>query len=122
MNGPELAPSLPPSNGLVQDAPYRKILVCWEFLRCIYNVVMSGFGFLMCLHMLGRPPELGFFLLFGVIANILFCLGPYMELLIGLFSRAEHPFFRIMLFLAGLLFSGCVIFLVLTTQMGSQLD
>lgn len=101
-------------------ASAREIVVAWEKLRLIYNVVMLLIGGVLLGIALEYaeslqvaapkvPPALVYItiaLLFGTVANVCYCLGPYAELMLVALGYPESgQRVRYFLFGVGLLFS-----------------
>ncbi len=113
----------------------RETLKSWEKLRLLYNGILLGPGIALLwriLHVQGEmmaenPPGMGFVImhpvdlfvratLFGVCANICYCLGPYSEFAItALGFPVTGRRIRYFLFGLGLLISLGVIMLVWVT-------
>tara|TARA_B100000900_G_scaffold125236_1_gene105704 strand:- start:215 stop:619 length:405 start_codon:yes stop_codon:yes gene_type:complete len=110
----------------------RRIMKSWEKLRLLYNGVLLFPGIAMLwriLHlqadrMAQNPPGMGFpimdpvdlfirALLFGICANVCFCLGPYSEFIVTAlgFSLTARKI-RVLLFSLGLMMSLGIIMLV----------
>ncbi len=90
----------------------RSIVLAWERLRLVYNAIMLVFGLSACLvfasSLLTVAPiqTLMEVAVFGVLANICFCLGPYAEIVIALFiSEQTARRARPVMFAVGLLIS-----------------
>ena len=110
----------------------RRIVKSWEKLRLLYNGVLLFPGIAMLwriLHlqadrMAQNPPGMGFpimdpvdlfirALLFGICANVCFCLGPYSEfIVIALGFSLTARKIRVLLFSLGLMMSLGIIMLV----------
>ena len=110
----------------------RRIMKSWEKLRLLYNGVLLFPGIAMLwriLHlqadrMAQNPPGMGFpimdpvdlfirALLFGICANVCFCLGPYSEfIVIALGFSLTARKIRVLLFSLGLMMSLGIIMLV----------
>lgn len=101
-------------------ASAREIVVAWEKLRLIYNVVMLLIGGVLLGVALDyvvstqvavplAPPAvimITFAVLFGTVANVCYCLGPYTELMLVALGYPESGNkVRYFLFGVGLLFS-----------------
>ncbi len=98
----------------------RKVCLSWELLRIVYNLVMLGAG-LSALWFLrnmsgdyiefGRDAvnnpvvAVGYALIFGVAANILYCFGPLAEWYLYLLRGRPLGRGRYLLFAVGLLLS-----------------
>ena len=110
----------------------RRIMKSWEKLRLLYNgvLLLPGIALLWrILHlqaerMAQNPPGMGFpimdpvdlcirALLFGVCANVCFCLGPYSEFIVtALGFPLTARKIRVLLFSLGLMMSLGIIILV----------
>lgn len=109
----------------------RRIVKSWEKLRLLYNGALLFPGIVLLwriLHlqaerMAQNPPEMGFpimdpvtlfisALLFGICANVCFCLGPYSEfIVIALGFSLTARKIRVLLFSLGLMISLGIIIL-----------
>ncbi|RCL36872.1 MAG: hypothetical protein DBX00_06105 [Verrucomicrobia bacterium] len=110
----------------------RRIMKSWEKLRLLYNGALLFPGIVLLwriLHlqaerMAQNPPGMGFpimdpvtlfisALLFGICANVCFCLGPYSEfIVIALGFPLTARKIRVLLFSLGLMISLGIIILV----------
>lgn len=100
----------------------KKACLAWEKLRVVYNALLlvEGLIGLWTLRRLGEradhlcpnvfgPGVWRFIILFGVVANVFYCVGPLVEAYTSVVLARRMNRGRYVLFVAGLLFSMYVI-------------
>ena len=100
----------------------KETRLAWEKLRIVYNLVLlvQGLTWVSAMWEVEKVTEnpyyrvsgasWGYAILFGVVANALYCLGPLTEAWSYRFLGWRMDRFRYLLFAAGLLFSIVVVF------------
>jgi hypothetical protein len=89
----------------------REIVIGWERLRILYNVILLLIGLVTILPIISRSPIILDGLLtsiikYGIGANIFFCAGPTAEVYVRfIFKTQNNKMVRIVLFTLGTLLS-----------------
>lgn len=117
---PQSVPSATPASATSTPVDWKRILKRWEILRPVYNIAVGAVGLLglvvFSLEMsLGAVSGIAFY---GVCANIMYLLGPVIELYLNWFvdtwkgRLVPHPITRFIRspYLTGLLFSTGTLF------------
>ena len=99
------------SNKKPLNSELREIVVGWERMRILYNIILFIVGIIAILALTRSPHfELSEAILpaisFGIFANICFCAGPAAETYIrAIFNTQNIKLLRLCLFILGTLFS-----------------
>jgi len=116
---PEAVSAEPPSPGTAPEFNWKAILKRWELLRLPYNLVVGLAGLLALALIPSSPGAIGGAIIYGLVANVMYLLGPVTELYLNWFVDAWESRFvprwlarfvrsryvTAMLFIAGTLFS-----------------
>lgn len=99
-----------------QPSPLKSIVLYWEKMRLLYNVILGGIGILTILltDMLNYWPIAGLLggaIIYGIAANLVYSLGPYLNIVgVTIFEMNTAPWRP--LFYLGLIFSAVLTFVL----------
>ncbi len=94
----------------------KEIFKRWELLRIPFNFILLIEGIIGCVPLYGYMPTSLMFIeaiIYGVVANIFYMLGPIFESYIEWLGYNKRPFICITVYSLGLAFSMFVTFVIL---------